>query len=330
VVGVVYNRRYDIGFFGLERLHPFDSRKYGRAWSELNRVFGRNLRHHHLTVDRAVSDKELLLAHSPQYLARMRGSKDIVAALEVPALRRVPAWLLRWAVLRPMRWAVRGTVLAARSALNCGVAINLSGGYHHAKMNAGEGFCIFSDIAVAVRMLRIEGLIRAGQRVAYVDLDAHQGNGVCHQFLDDRDVFIFDMYNLAIYPRYDVEARERIDCNLGLPAGCRGDEYLGVLRKHLPGFLDSISRSGEVALGIYNAGTDVIRDDPLGGMALTADEILMRDLVAIGEFQSRGIPVVMLASGGYTRDSYRLIAASVCEILLRAGTKPVAVDRNRQ
>jgi histone deacetylase 11 len=83
-------------------------------------------------------------------------------------------------------------------------------------------------------------------------------------------------------------------------------------------------------LGIYNAGTDVIRDDPLGGMALTADEILMRDLVAIGEFQSRGIPVVMLASGGYTRDSYRLIAASVCEILLRAGTKPVAVDRNRQ
>jgi histone deacetylase 11 len=279
------------------------------------------MRCHHLQVDRAVTDEELLLAHSPEYLARIRQPNEIAAALEIPVLRHAPGWLLRWSVLRPMRWAVRGTVLAAKAALNLGVAINLSGGYHHAKKDRGEGFCIFSDIAVAVRQLRAEGLIRSGQRIAYVDLDAHQGNGVCHQFRDDREVFIFDMYNSAIYPWYDLEARNRVDCNLQLPLACRGYEYLGLLRKHLPGFLDSVARSGGVPLGIYNAGTDVVQNDPLGGMALTAQEILERDLFTVSEFQKRSIPVVMLASGGYTRESYRLIAASVGEILIQSGTR---------
>ncbi|WP_020474887.1 histone deacetylase family protein [Zavarzinella formosa] len=320
MAAVVYNRRYDIGFLGLERLHPFDSRKYGRAWRELNRLVGRDLRRYHIPVDRGVSDEELLLAHSPEYLARMSQSKNIVAALEIPSLRRAPAFLLRWNVLRPMRWAARGTVLAAQAAISCGAAVNLSGGYHHAKRDAGEGFCIFSDIAVAIRQLRAEGRIKSGQRIAYVDLDAHQGNGVCHQFRDDRDVFIFDMHNPSIYPCRDVEARQRIDCDLPLPVDCGGREYLGLLRKHLPGFLDSISRSGTVALGIFNAGTDVIQGDPLGAIALSAEDILERDLYTFGEFRKRRIPMVMLTSGGYTRESYRLIAASVCELLRQDGT----------
>ncbi|HVJ79774.1 MAG TPA: histone deacetylase, partial [Planctomycetia bacterium] len=314
---IVYDRRYDIGFFGLERHHPFDSRKYGRAWRDLRRRFGRDVLRHHVRVDRAATDEELLLAHSPEHLARMRRTPDIVAALEMPMLRRAPAWLLRWAVLRPMRWAVRGTVLAARAALERGAAVNLSGGYHHAKPNVGEGFCIFSDIAVAVRQLRAEGLIKAGRRIAYVDLDAHQGNGVCHQFRDDREAFIFDMYNSDIYPRSDIEARRRIDCDLPLPSGCRGPEYLGVLRRQLPGFLDSVSRSHGVALGIYNAGTDVLDGDPLGALALTADDVLQRDLFVFDEFLRRGIPVVMLTSGGYTHESFRRIAASVGELLGR-------------
>ncbi len=315
MVKVVYSRRYDIGFFGLEKLHPFDSRKYGRAWGELKRIFGHDLQQHLVPVDRAVSVEELLLGHSSEYLARLRSSREMAFALEIPTLGYLPSAVLRWAVLRPMRWAVRGTVLATRSALECGVAINLSGGYHHAKPNQGEGFCLFSDIAIAVRQLRTEGGLSLGQRIAYIDLDAHQGNGVCHQFREDRDVFIFDMYNEEIYPFYDLEARDRIDCKLPLPTGCRGGEYLKTLKKNLPGFLDSISRAGPVGLGIYNAGTDVVQDDPLGGLSLTPSEVLERDLFTIGEFQKRNIPVVMLPSGGYTRSSYQLIATSVQAIL---------------
>lgn len=312
---VVYDPRYNIGFLGVERLHPFDSRKYGRAWRELKRQLGSELRRKHAPVDRAVTNDELLLAHSPEYLAQIRQTKHIVKALELPGLARVPAWMLRWAVLRPMRWAVRGTVLAAQAALSAGVAINLSGGYHHAKRSNGEGFSIFSDIAVAIHQLRAEGKIKPGQRIAYIDLDVHQGNGVCQLFRDDRDVFILDMYNSEIYPSYDREARQRIDCELRLSTGCRGEEYLRTLHNNLPGFLDSISRSGDVALGIYNAGTDVFQGDPLGNLELTPGDVLERDLFTISEFQKRKIPVVMLTSGGYTKQSYQLIATSVREIL---------------
>src|SRR5262249_32329799 len=140
------------------------------------------------------------------------------------------------------------------------------------------------------------------------------GNGVCHQFQQDRDVFLFDVYNPTIYP-WDSAARARIDCDLPLPPNCRGWEYLRLLEQHLPGFLDSVSRSAPVALGIYNAGTDVLAGDPLGGLSLSAVEVVQRDLYVIDQFRRRGIPVVMLPSGGYTRESYRLIAATVSRLL---------------
>jgi histone deacetylase 11 len=314
---IVYNRHYNLGFRGLERLHPFDVRKYGKAWRELRRRHGKGLRETHVAVDRAATDEELLLAHSAEYLANLRRSDVIATAVEVPPLSRAPAWVLRQWVLRPMRWAVRGTVLAAQAALERGVAVNLGGGFHHAKRSSGEGFCLYADVAVAVRQLRTERLLAPGRRVAYVDLDAHQGNGVCHQFMDDRDVFIFDMYNGAIYPIYDVEARERIDCDLPLPAQCCGREYLDLLRETLPGFLDSVARGGGPPLGIYNAGSDVVREDPLGDLALSPADVLQRDLFVIEEFRRRSMPAAMVTSGGYTPESWRLIAESAAKILER-------------
>jgi histone deacetylase 11 len=86
---------------------------------------------------------------------------------------------------------------------------------------------------------------------------------MCREFRDDGDMFNFDMYIPAFYPSYDEEARERIDCDLPLPAGCRGGEYLEILQDRLPRFLDSILRSGDQPLRIYNAGSDVVRRDRL-------------------------------------------------------------------
>ncbi len=323
VVALVYSPRYDIRFFGVERFHPFDSRKYGRAWKELRQQFGARLWNHHVPVDRPSTDNDLLQVHSPEYLATIRRPRGLAAALELPFLRHAPGWLLAWRMVRPMRWATRGTVLAAKAALQHGVAVNLSGGYHHAKPDRGEGFCLFSDIALAIRSLRAEGLLRSPQRVAYIDLDAHQGNGVCHEFLHDKEVFIFDMYNSQIYPSYDSEARQRIDCNLPLPYGCVGVEYLRILRNYLPGFLDSLSRDPGIGLGIYNAGTDVFMNDPLGGMRLTAGDILERDLFVIDQFRSRGIPLVMVPSGGYTRQSYQFITATIMELLTMITLPPI-------
>lgn len=312
---VVYSRHYNIGFYGFERLHPFDSRKYGRVWRELKRRFGRQLNAMKITTDRPASREELLLVHTPEYLNKLRDSKYVARALEVPIVSRAPGWLVDWHVLRAMRWATRGTILAAQSALIDGLAINLSGGYHHAKPDEGEGFSIYNDIGIAVASLRNQGRLREDQRVIYVDADAHQGNGVCHTFLADNRVFLFDIFNSGIYPSYDTIARERIDCSVPITSACSNEEYMQALRARLPGFLESVCK-GSVGLAIYNAGTDVFADDPLGRLQISAETILQRDKYVVSELRKRQLPTVMVLSGGYTRQSYQLVAASVIDLLL--------------
>jgi histone deacetylase 11 len=311
---IIYSAHYNITFFGIEKLHPFDSRKYGRAWAVLKKEFGRTLQKYQVSVERAVSERELLLAHTPAYLSSLRSSRSLAIALELPPLAMLPAGVIRWRVLRPMRWAVQGSIEAARCALDSGLAVNLSGGYHHAKPDQGEGFCLFSDAAMIVRQLRAEKRIQNADKILYVDLDAHQGNGVCHQFRGDPSVRIFDMYNRDIYPRGDIAARDRINCDVPLEFNCTGSRYLRLLREKLPDFLDE---EGEACLGIYNAGTDPYAHDKLGGLCLSAADILDRDLFVIDQLRARKVPVVMLLSGGYSRESFRLVAATVGKLVQR-------------
>jgi histone deacetylase 11 len=311
---IVYSRHYNIGFYGLERLHPFDSRKYGRVWKQLRRHFRSRLRDMHVCPARPANHNELLLVHTPEYLTQLQDAKYVAGALEVPPVRHLPGWAVDWHVLRPMRWATMGTILAAREALEHGFAVNLSGGYHHAKPNRGEGFSIYSDIGIAVASLRADGLIAGSDRIAYIDTDAHQGNGVCHTFVDDGRVFIFDIFNCRIYPIFDVDARARIDCEVGITSSCTDSEYMRELRRRLPGFLDSVGNS-PIGLAIYNAGTDVFEGDPLGELDISASTIRERDLYVVGELRRRGIPTIMLLSGGYTKQSYRLVADSVIGLI---------------
>ena len=318
---IVYSRHYNIGFFGLERLHPFDSRKYGRAWRRIRRHLGSSLGGMHVRPARPIRWHELHAVHRLAYLERLREPAYVAAALEIPPMRLLPGRVIDWCVLRPMRWATMGTIMAARECLQGGLAINLAGGFHHARPDGGEGFCIYSDIALAVHALRDEGLLAEEDRVAYVDLDAHQGNGVCHAFMDDPRVFIFDVYNGTIYPSYDTVARGRIDCDVRLDGSCDEAGYLHELKTRLPGFLDSIAQSRPVGLAIYNAGTDVFRGDPLGGLDLSSEGVHERDLFVVEELRSRGIPTLMVPSGGYTRASYRLLADSVIGLVEREGER---------
>lgn len=314
---VVYDRHYDIRAFGLERLHPFDTRKHSRAWRLLRQRLPDAIPAAWIRPTREVSRDELLLIHSAEYLDRLSDSKHVAAALELPQVRRVPWRLLDWTVLRPMRWATMGTILAARAAMQHGAAANLAGGFHHAKPDAGEGFCLYADIPLAIEVLRREQLLKEHDRVAYVDLDAHQGNGVCHAFLEDSRVFTFDMFNRGAYPCLDRIARERIDCAIPLSAGCEDAEYLQKLRDQLPGFLGSVGGNGSLALIVFNAGTDPYEGDQLGGLSLSASGMQERDRFVIKSARNRGVPLLMLPSGGYSEMSYRLLADSVADLLSR-------------
>ena len=309
---VAFSPRYDISAFGLEKLHPFDSRKYGKAWALLEQRFGRALESRQLKVDRQISREELLSAHSAAFLDSLRRSDVLARAFEVPQASKVPAFVLDRMVLSPMRWATRGTYLAARRALDSGLAVNLSGGYHHAKRERGEGFSVYSDVAVAIRLLLAEGCITKPARIAIVDLDAHQSNGAKSIFEGDDQVAIFDVYNRDIYPA-DRFSRPAPNRDLQIRSGLSTDAYLELIRGELPGFLTSSSFD----LAFYVAGTDIFEGDPLGCLRVSYEGVIERDLYVAEQLTATGIPWVMVLGGGYTETSHRLVAASVGELLDR-------------
>src|SRR5262245_47043133 len=130
MVPIVYSPAYNITAFGLQRLHPFDGDKYRRISEWLVRQGLRKAAD--FVGPSPATPADLLLVHSPDYLRSLRRRLTLARILEVPLLALLPVCFTDWRVLRPMRWATGGTILACRLALEKGLAINLGGGYHHA------------------------------------------------------------------------------------------------------------------------------------------------------------------------------------------------------
>lgn len=230
---------------------------------------------------------------------------------EIPALIFVPNYFVQRNYLRPMRYQTFGSILAAKCALagssGTGWAINLGGGFHHCSADSGGGFCPYADITLTVRMLQASG--RGIQRIMIVDLDAHQGNGYARDLINDSGVFIMDMYNSRIYPR-DHEAKLAIKRAVELKPHVGDKEYLEKLRSNLTRSFDECRPN----FLIYNAGTDVLKGDPLGILDITADGVIERDEIVFEMARERGVPLVMLLSGGYLRCSARVIADSILNL----------------
>lgn len=316
---LVYSPHYDIRLLGLEKLHPFDSCKYGRAWGRLRAEFGDELGRWAVDVP-APAGAELGRVHSADYLRRLRSSGHVAGVLELPFVAMLPSCVVDRAVLRPMRWATAGTVLAAHRALDGGMAVNLSGGYHHAGPDRGEGFCAYADVPAAVADLR-RGRLGPADTVLIVDLDAHQGNGNSRSFLRDDRVYLLDMYNADIYPR-DPEARDRVDRPVPLESGCGDATYLRKLVENLDRALADLAGARRPAVAFYNAGTDVYAGDRLGRLGLSAEAVLERDRLVLSRLTEAGIPWVLVPSGGYSRRSYEFLAETAAHVLRTWGRDP--------
>lgn len=211
---------------------------------------------------------------------------------------------------RSLRTA-QGTVEAARDALERGLGMNLAGGTHHAFADRGEGFCVFNDVAIAVRVLQLEGRIR---RAAIVDLDVHQGNGTARIFAADADVFTFSMHGEKNYPFL----RERSRLDVELPDGCGDAEYLARLDEHLGPVLDAAAAD----LVFYLAGADPYRHDRFGRLGLGKEGLRARDRAVFGACRRRGLPVVLTLAGGYARELADIVdihCATVAEALAAYG-----------
>lgn len=189
-------------------------------------------------------------------------------------------------------------------------AAHVAGGTHHAFKDRGEGFCIFSDIAVAsnVVLLRYPDVVR---RILIVDLDVHQGNGNAVLFQGRDDVLTFSMHCKANY----FSKKEKSDLDVELPAGCTDQTYLATLNH----WLGRIKREGgNYDLIFFQAGVDVIAEDRLGCMSLSSDGVRQRNEMVFDFAREMDTSLVITMGGGYPQNDWATILEAHANVYFQA------------
>ncbi|MEX2520798.1 MAG: histone deacetylase [Paracoccaceae bacterium] len=224
------------------------------------------------------------LVHDSAYVERV-----ITLSLAPEEVRRIglPATAQ---LARRVRLSSAGTLLAARLALEHGLALNAAGGSHHAARAYGSGYCVFNDVAVAASALLAEGVIR---RAIVLDLDVHQGDGTAHIFADDPRVFTVSIHAAKNFPA----RKARSDIDAPLPDGAEDDAYIAALDEVLERLEDQ-----RADIIFFNAGVDVVAGDRLGRLALSAAGLRRRDARTLSWARARGAPIVGVLGGGYGPD----------------------------
>jgi acetoin utilization deacetylase AcuC-like enzyme len=185
---------------------------------------------------------------------------------------------------------VEATRLACYAALAEGVGVCLGGGTHHAFREHGEGYCVFNDVAIAIRDLQET---QPNIRIMVVDTDAHQGNGTAALLGSDPRVFTYSIHVGKNYPTRKVEGSLDIETVRYV----EGEMYLKQLFVSLAGALETFIPD----LVIWISGADNHRNDRFGQMHLSLKDIQRRDEVLLGAFIKNRIPVAILYGGGYNR-----------------------------
>ncbi|MCX7893304.1 MAG: hypothetical protein N2544_13175 [Burkholderiales bacterium] len=252
---------------------------------------------------RPAADVELEWFHTREYVAAMRRSEALgrvsredrerhrIGIAENPYFERffsIPAT------------AAGASIQAAEAVLAGRVAFNPAGGMHHARPDHAQGFCYFNDVALAILRLR-----RAGLRVAYVDLDAHHGDGVEEAFARDADVLTVSLHMDTVYAYpgrggslgdAGSPAAGHTTLNMPLARDVNDAEYLFVAESVVPRALAKF-RPDAVVL---QAGTDMIAGDPLGKWNLATQTFLAACALVIRAAPAGGDgrPRLMATGGG--------------------------------
>lgn len=232
-----------------------------------------------------VSAESAGLVHSADYVEKFFSGKTS------PDEQRMTGFPWSEGLVRRCRYETGGTILAARLALEHGLACSTGGGTHHALPDKGSGYCLLNDMAVTAAALLADGTV---QRVLIIDLDVHQGDGTAVMFQSDQRVFTFSMHCQQNFPF----SKQSSDLDIGLNAGCQDKEYMSHLDEHLPWIVDTFRPD----LVLYDAGVDPHVKDELGKLELTDQGLFDRDFYVLKHLITRGIPCATVIGGGYSRD----------------------------
>jgi histone deacetylase 11 len=309
---IIYSPEYDLMSTGVSFFHPFDGKKYSRAWSELQKSCDVDLKSIWLQPEKPISDNALLAVHTSKYLQSLEKSSVISSIIEIPFAKFIPNKLLQNQLIKPMKFACEGTRLATRYALEGAMVMNMGGGFHHAYSTHGGGFCVFADAAIAIKEARRSNLLAANDKVVMIDLDAHRGNGFESIFSNDDSIELFDMYNFQVYPGMHEGELDDYPFMIPLKNKTNDDAYLSILKQELPKFM---AANDKPKLAFYNAGTDILVGDPLGNLSVSYNGVIERDRYVIEILLNMNIPTVIVTSGGYSQASYKLIASLASMII---------------
>ena len=232
----------------------------------------------------AATRTELALVHDTLYIEALYSGQ-----LEPKAMRRIGFPWSEMLIRRSLR-SVGGTITTAKLALQEGLAVHLSGGYHHAFTSEGSGFCLFNDLAVAARVLQQQGV----GKILIFDCDVHQGDGTALIFADDPQIITASLHGEKNFPA----RKQQSNWDLGLPNGCTDALYLESVQQSL----DYLLALHQPDLVLYDAGVDIHQQDDLGLLAISTQGILSRDQLVINRCRDLQIPLAAVIGGGYQRD----------------------------
>jgi acetoin utilization protein AcuC len=309
-VGVVLAERLARYSFGDG--HPFGPDRYAAFLREFESR-GLNERVQVLEA-RSASYEELLSFHTPAYVdfvrERSTSGQGFLDAGDTPAFR---------GVYEAAAFVVGATLNAVDAIMEgrCRRAFVPIAGLHHAARDHAAGFCVFNDCGVAIELLRR----RAGiKRIAYVDIDAHHGDGVFYAFEDDADVIIADVHEDGryLYPGTGAAletgkgAAAGTKLNLPLPPGAADAAFAQVwpqVTAHLAHF--------EPEFLLLQCGADSLEGDPITHLRLTAASHgrAARELAELADRLGHG-RVLALGGGGYNRGNLAQAWSTVVENLL--------------
>jgi acetoin utilization protein AcuC len=305
--------------YGFGGGHPFGPDRLEAFWREFTR---RGLDRRVAIAEPVMcAESDLTLFHTSEYVARVRAaSKDGTGFLDygdTPAF--VGVYEATATVVGSVLDAAEG-ILAGR----CRRAFVPIAGLHHARRNMAGGFCVFNDLGVVIEALRARHGLR---RIAYVDIDAHHGDGVFYEFEDDPELIFVDVHEDGqyLYPgsgdvrETGIGRAEGTKRNVPMPPGADDDAFERVWPQ-----LEAFVRAGRPQFILLQAGADSVGGDPLTHLAYSplthgrtaarlarlADEVCDGRLLATG-------------GGGYNRDN---LANAWCEVVagLLAGDDPGA------
>jgi acetoin utilization protein AcuC len=221
-----------------------------------------------LAVPEPASQQQLELVHDPAYLDAVRlGAPNPVFGLGTPDNPVFPG-------MHEASALVAGATLAAAATVWTGQAdhgANVAGGLHHAMRRAASGFCVYNDPAIAISWLLEQGV----QRIAYVDIDVHHGDGVQAAFYDDPRVLTISLHEhpMTLFPGTGLPREtggphaEGMAVNVALPAGTGDPGWLRAFDAVVPPLL----REFRPEILVSQHGCDSHRLDPLAHLELSVD-----------------------------------------------------------